>query len=119
MYKKWSEINSFLMQSAQMKTKMSSSIKNVCFLKYKIALQFLQKIIKLTWKHFFKKLGCFSFSCSMLHNFIEKRFSLFAGTHVRTKTGGKIARAGMSWRESRMEYNPLHIVVFSLAWVNI
>ena len=38
-----------------------------------------------------EKLGSFSFSCSMLYNFIEKPFSLFAGTHVRTTTGGKIA----------------------------
>ena len=50
----------------------------------------------------------------MLYNFIEKPFSLFAATYVRTTTGGKIARARTSWRESKVEYYP---VSFNVKWL--
>ena len=57
---KWNQKICFLMQSTQMKKKMSNSIKNIkCFLKYKIVLQFLHKIIKMTEKHFNRKIGLF------------------------------------------------------------
>ena len=74
---------------------------------------------------FIEKLGSSSFSCSSPYNYIEKPFRLFARTHVRTTTGGKIARAhvmaGKQCGILTVAYYPLHTAtnMQRLSWLLI